>query len=910
MTYNGCSLVDYTLVSTDLLQGVSRFTVNNLTELSDHSLIYCSLFTCFYDIKHKDQLDPLPGKFIWNKEAIENYKANLLSEKIKHKLQDFLINKNDNCELAVETFNSILQETATMSAKFVKSKILPIKKKKKACFSDSCHELRNTVRSYLSLVNKYPYNGEYRKKYYSFLSKYRRKCKSEEKKYKQKICDDIYSNMSNDPKTFWNMINKLNNKSMINEENFNKEEFIQFFEKINNHSDAMPNTDFHRHIEDKVNKFINNIDEPQTVNKTPYDDPIKPEEITKAIKTLKNGKSTANDLISNEMLKHGTPQLLEPLTKLFNLVFSKGHFPKKWNESFISLIHKKGDKNNPSNYRGISLTSNLGKLFNKILLNRLTNFINQNNIIYENQIGFKEKARTTDHIFTMKSIVDTYKCNKKKVFAAFIDLKKAFDTVWRDGLFYKLQKNNIPAQIFKIIYSMYRDPCCKIKFKQGLSRSFISKCGVKQGDILSPILFNLYINDLVTKLNKTQVDPIKIGNASVSSLLYADDIILLSNTESGLQKSLDLLSDFCSSWKLEVNNQKSKVIIFNSNGKTYLNSFKINGTVIETVKSYCYLGITLKYTGNINISAKLLMEKGRKAWFKIKKTLGLDNPCKLLEKLFDTLISPIILYGCEIWGAHSNLKDTEPFEHLHIKFIKEILGVHSKASNVTCLSELNRNPLKNKIKLLSIKFLDHISNSTNTLVNKIYINLPQSNKWILTIKTWIRELGFGYLIDNTNNLKRNISCIKQRLNDQSLQNQHSTLIESKKLSFYRSIHKSNQRPYYVDICKFKTDRSTICKYRISAHSLEIEKGRYKNIPQSARLCTKCESGQVEDELHFFIKCPKYNIYRQELNNKLKCELKNFNYLTENKLCLILNSSSLVVLKAIIEFINKCQINTM
>ena len=181
----------------------------------------------------------------------------------------------------------------------------------------------------------------------------------------------------------------------------------------------------------------------------------------------------------------------------------------------------------------------------------------------------------------------------------------------------------------------------------------------------------------------------------------------------------------------------------------------------------------------------------------------------------------------------------------------------------------------------------------------------QSNKWISAVKTWIRELGFGYLTDNTSNLKRNIAYIQQRLNDQSMQNQHSSIFESNKLSFYKNIFKPNQRPHYVDICKFKTDRSTICKYRISAQSLAIEKGRYKNIPQKARLCTKCESGQIEDEVHFFIQCPKYNIYRQELNHKMKCEFKNFNYLTENKLYLILNSRSVVVLKAIIEFINKC-----
>ena len=210
----------------------------------------------------------------------------------------------------------------------------------------------------------------------------------------------------------------------------------------------------------------------------------------------------------------------------------------------------------------------------------------------------------------------------------------------------------------------------------------------------------------------------------------------------------------------------------------------------------------------------------------------------MLEKLFDTLVSSIILYGCEVWGTYCNLKDTDPFEHLHIKFIKEILGIHSKATNVACLSELNRYPLKDKIKLLIFKFWDHISNSPNTLVNKIYNNLPQNNRWYTTIKKWVSELGLGYIIDNTNNIKNNITIIRQRINDQAMQNQHSSLTENHKLLFNKNILKFNQRPYYVVIGRFKSDRSTICKYRISAHSLAIERGRYRNIPRDDRLCPK------------------------------------------------------------------------
>lgn len=301
------------------------------------------------------------------------------------------------------------------------------------------------------------------------------------------------------------------------------------------------------------------------------------------------------------------------------------------------LIHKKGDKFDPSNYRGISITSNLGKLFNKVTFNRLLKFINNNNLSSQNLIGFKEKSRTADHIFTLKSIVNIKKSNHKKVFAAFIDLRKAFDTVWRTGLFYKILKNDFPPLISKILISMYTNTAYKI------SLSSPSERGVKQGDVLSPLLFNFFIDDFVKHLNHTDMDPVVLENSSYNVLLYADDIVLLSESQSGLQNCLDHLYSYCESWKLEVNTDKSKVIVFNSNGKTYKNTFLYNKTEIETVAQYNYLGITMKFNGNL--------DKARKAYFKIKKNVGTNNPCRLLEKLYDSLVSPILLYCSEIWGT-------------------------------------------------------------------------------------------------------------------------------------------------------------------------------------------------------------------------------------------------------------------
>lgn len=145
-------------------------------------------------------------------------------------------------------------------------------------------------------------------------------------------------------------------------------------------------------------------------------------------------------MVANEMLKHGGYLMLNSLGKLFNFILNSGTFRQSWNESYLILLYKSGNRLDPSNYRGISITSNLGKLFNRIIHTRLLEFVKSMSLINENQIGFKENCRTSDHLFSIKTIIDRYK--SKKVYAAFIDLRKAFDTVWREGLFYKLLNSN------------------------------------------------------------------------------------------------------------------------------------------------------------------------------------------------------------------------------------------------------------------------------------------------------------------------------------------------------------------------------------------------------------------------------------------------------------------------------------
>ena len=134
-----------------------------------------------------------------------------------------------------------------------------------------------------------------------------------------------------------------------------------------------------------------------------------------------------------------------------------------------------------------------------------------------------------------------------------------------------------------------------------------------------------------------------------------------------------------------------------------------------------------------------------------------------------------------MWGVGNNFKDTEPFEHLQLKFVKEILGVHCKASNAACLAELNRKPLKTKIQLAAITFLVHtcIINSQDSLVYKIFRNVEENSIWVKTVKEWLSKLGFVHLNQNLiTNISYYLKCIQQRINDQSLQNKNNLITGS------------------------------------------------------------------------------------------------------------------------------------
>ena len=205
----------------------------------------------------------------------------------------------------------------------------------------------------------------------------------------------------------------------------------------------------------------------------------------------------------------------------------------------------------------LCISSCLGKCFTLIMNERLNKYLDENNIMSNCQIGFRKNYRTADHLLVLKTLIDYYKSKRKPIFACFIDFKKVYDSVWREGLFFKLILNGCSKRFIRLMLSMYSSNDCSVKLEEGYTTFFRSHVGVKQGCNLSPTLFNLFINDLPDIFDRS-CTPVKLNNTNLSCLLYADDLVLLSESRTGLQNCLTKLVYYTKKWKLNINLKKSK----------------------------------------------------------------------------------------------------------------------------------------------------------------------------------------------------------------------------------------------------------------------------------------------------------------------------------------------------------------
>ena len=558
---------------------------------------------------------------------------------------------------------------------------------------------------------------------------------------------------------------------------------------------------------------------------------------------------------------------------------------------------------NPDNYRAIAVGSCLGKTFSSILLNRLLTFRKKYCPDAPNQLGFTKGAQTNDHVLTLKTIIDKYYTKKtgknKKLFACFVDLRKAFDNVNRIYLLEKIQSLKIEGKFFEVLSSMYNKSKAKLKISEHLSNSFRTEKGTEQGHPMSPDLFKIFIKDLSAELGTDGSYP-SLDGLLINHLLWADDLVLLALDEHSLQKNLDELHKFCDTWDLEINAKKTKIINF---GRKTSTKFHVGDYNIEITDQYCYLGIVFHKNGKLAFARNDLRKKALRSLYGLKRYVHRDYiSLNSLIILFDTLIKPVLLYGCQIITPHSPITKhiCEPysddtldlylariyhdiFEKFHIKFLKWCLGVHSKASNIGVYGETAHVPLIFDATKLSIDYFLRCADLPDTTITKRAYNEQKTLNldWFKYNTAILNKFNTGIARHPS------VNCYKN-LRDQFVKTWEVSQSNSTKLEFYRNIKSDFVRSKYLNLSEFPL-RSYLTKLLISAHDLEIERGRYTNskaqvtISRENRHCRYCKevlnTEIVESESHFLDSCPLYSVFRNKLVHKLNITDTDSNIVT-------------------------------
>lgn len=350
-------------------------------------------------------------------------------------------------------------------------------------------------------------------------------------------------------------------------------------------------------------------------------------------------------------------------------------------------------------------------------------------------------------------------------------------------------------------------------------------------------------------LSRDCIDTVTIDEIRIFMLLFADDTVLFSYTEQGLQLLLNKLHVYCNTWGITVNIDKSFVMVCQKGNRTENVNLMYDGHKLDVVKKFTYLGVAISQNGTYLQSQKQLSEQALRALYSLNRlfdVISLDIRDKL--KLFDAMISPILNYGCEVWGFHR----AQDIERVQLKFLKQILSVRQQTCNAAVYGELARFPLSLFRKIRIIRFWYKIKRYPGSLLYKVYSmknnNGMYINTWTLKVKELLDELGFTFMFDCEN---------VTRLLQSYVGFKHDFVIEK-----YLSCINNNKL------------RMCLTRFRCSAHCLNIEEGRYRNINREDRKCVHCNMNVVENEYHFLLICPKYRDLRVKYLPRYYCQWPN------------------------------------
>ena len=885
----GCSVIDYMLMSSDLF--ATLFDQCNFNVIGDFSSKHMPIcFSVLFPNENENGSDKLVEKtyiekFVWQEVKSEQFVNAFFTDRLKLMLDEAIQLIPIDCNLALERFNA----TITDAAACMKKRMCLGMYRTNQWFDNECHNKRKEVRKLLKKFRK-TNNSIDRENYCRSRRAYKYLLDKKKKEHSRNIIGKLIASIDKQ-NTFWETLKNICPKKKSVRNKIKLEEWFNYFKALlDKDSDEANDPVYDNELEDAA-----------------FNRPISEEEILLALSKLKCGKAAGPDKIVGEFLKNASSSILPFLVKFLNEIFDKGIYPNNWAESIILPLFKKGNINNPSNYRGISLSDASSKIYGIIINYRIQKWVDQNNLTGEQQGGFKAGYSCIDHVFTLLACVQKQFNNNRKLYVAFIDFEKCFDTINRNLLWPILIKNGIKGKLFRCIRSMYFSVKARIRCGDSLTDQIHCTLGVKQGDNCSPVLFSLFINELALEVirNGRHGASFLLDPYELFILLLADDVALVSETPIGLQNQLNNLCRSAKSLKLKVNLAKSNIVVFRKGG--YLGRREVwtfDGSNMPVVNAYKYLGLFLSTKLSFSAACRDIASKAKKALLFVMQRLRQHNnhSAEVFFRIFDAKIQPIMQYGSEVWGLEQS---SAYCEKTHLYALKKFLCVSMRTPNDFVYKELNRYPITVNSIVNCIRYwIKLVQMDNHRLPYKAYRSLyvlDERNKktWVSNIRKCLCENGFAYawFQQGVGNVKIFLKILKQRLIDTKWQNLNEHINESERFDFYKIFcERDLVLPIYLKLDINHQYKYFMSKFRFGISKLNVHHYRYRNVHQRLLLCPYCKNAD-ENELHFILVCPLFDDLRRQYIPE-----KYFRMPNQFRLTLLLNNRSDKVVENLCKYV--------
>ena len=666
-----------------------------INKISDH-LPY---FLCLENFCYMNEKIKYVKVFPNYKISIENLKQELQSLQIQTKINNIFLKTNDINKKYTE-FNNILNDLIKKHFQATSIKYNKYKHKKSKWITNAIlKSIKYRDKMYASLKRNDLRNEQYQTLLVNFKT-YNRILKSAMRQAKIMHYRNIFNHYKSDIKNTWKTINEILNrkKDKVQTPNYFTHngqhledykiianEFNKYFTNVGPSYAANINAPSNKCYSDYLHKPVEKIFNFQNITEA---------DVIATIEKLKSKTSKDKDNINNMLLKNIKHEIAKPLSIIMNMMFKEGIFPDELKVAKIIPIYKKNDMHCFENYRPISILPSISKVFERIIYNQIYEYFSISKLFYNSQYGFRSNHSTEHAAMELidRIILDMEK--KKSPINIFIDLSKAFDTINHNILLAKLEYYGITKKSIGLLNSYLKNRTQFVNYNNTISESLKLDCGVPQGSVLGPLLFIIYINDIV---NATE---------TLKPIIFADDITLITSIDcknskniEKLNKELNSISDWLKLNKLSINVEKTQAIMFhNPQKKVQYPTLLIDGKKIEFVDKCNYLGIIidqhLNWKNHIDAISK-----------KISKVLGIMSkmkhtlPSEILLHIYNTLILSHLNYGLNIWGWKA-----ERLLKLQKKAVRIITKSHFRSHTNGLFKKLNILKINDLCALQDYKF--------------------------------------------------------------------------------------------------------------------------------------------------------------------------------------------------------------